>query len=632
MMNVTPRTVPLTKNYAFTHNTNINNNNAAVSSSRDGDATDSPQPVAANFNTALDHSSDYHQTAPLQPLSSSDLWHQFLTRLRMAGSTLEDIQECSAAVLHTLLQELGFSALQSARLETEWARRRPPPITPTRIPLSETSVEFKEVAAAATTYFSTLQQQGATVHILGVERVRNNATEAAFTSRQKDLRNPTAAPLRRWTLVPVDSVDRVLAEGFQALDRSSISAGPYGRGFAFSSQVDASIFSPVVMTTHKLVLADISTGNAKTVTEAEAEAHRARPMSDMLRTLFEEGYDSVVGRRRITSSEVHVVYHPQQVLPQYLVTFTINNSAATGGGGSGTSNGNALIGCGTTSIRCKDHPDHFVEFWCEEDARLVCSLCIFIGPYKTRRCLLLNDAASVEKRYVEKWVGNAHDFVGELGRVLLSFDTALDVVETHHHEQLSLVKQKVDAIKAALDASVKKLCDEVTRQTHHQTSLLQRTLSQLVAIVNTVEDRVAVGRSILDSGDNVGILELRQHLGTPVEPLPIPRFELPQVHVNDEQIVAILRASFELSGIPLRGNNNNNIVLPTLVDPNQILPQPERSSSSSSSNARWATQQQQQQPQQQQPGPPSRSGSHSYLPSLDDVAREAAGRVGDVRY
>eukprot|EP00759_Apiculatamorpha_spiralis_P018410 PhF_6_TR24806/c0_g1_i1/m.34138 len=265
----------------------------------------------------------------------SELWQQFLVKLRMAGTTIEDIQECSPTVLHTLLVELGFSALQSARLETEWSRRRPPSLSPARIPLAETSQEFKEIANAAMGYFHTVRQQGGAVNILAVERISNPMQEASFRTRKADLCNSGSVPLRKWYPLPFELVDRVVAEGFQTLENSVATQTPFGRGFMVSSEADVQNYG-VSIQGNKLVLVDVCIGNTKLILESECgELYRGRPSSEMMRLLFEEGCDSVQGRRRSNNNDVFVVYHPNQLLSKYIVTYSVNVAAPLVGSAGG---------------------------------------------------------------------------------------------------------------------------------------------------------------------------------------------------------------------------------------------------------------------------------------------------------
>eukprot|EP01062_Namystynia_karyoxenos_P073279 TRINITY_DN7009_c1_g1_i2.p1 TRINITY_DN7009_c1_g1~~TRINITY_DN7009_c1_g1_i2.p1 ORF type:complete len:1080 (+),score=199.19 TRINITY_DN7009_c1_g1_i2:83-3241(+) len=55
--------------------------------------------------------------------SDTDLWDQLLARLAAQGTRIGEVADCTESVLAELLAELGFTALQRARLQTEWAAR-----------------------------------------------------------------------------------------------------------------------------------------------------------------------------------------------------------------------------------------------------------------------------------------------------------------------------------------------------------------------------------------------------------------------------------------------------------------------------------------------------------------------------
>ena len=193
-------------------------------------------------------------------MASSDLWQEMQSRLQSVGTRTSDIQDCTPLVLQQLLQELGFSALQCAKLQTEWTRRgyraassassknaaaespnrqraggaaaasfaggTAPPI---RVALSETSAEFVDVAQTAADFLVA----GSRSNILAVERVTNtsladqfdrlNATlvrSAAGTSASLPGGRATTsgAPRRLFAaVVPTDLVDGLCSQGLGAL-------------------------------------------------------------------------------------------------------------------------------------------------------------------------------------------------------------------------------------------------------------------------------------------------------------------------------------------------------------------------------------------------------------------------------
>ena len=59
-----------------------------------------------------------------------NLWQEMLQRLQLQGTEISDVADCSTTVLAELLGELGFNALQKAKLQTEWVKRTATQLTP----------------------------------------------------------------------------------------------------------------------------------------------------------------------------------------------------------------------------------------------------------------------------------------------------------------------------------------------------------------------------------------------------------------------------------------------------------------------------------------------------------------------
>ena len=72
-------------------------------------------------------------------LASGDVWHEFVRKLKAAGYQLADLDGCTNDVFQSVVQELGgFSALQTAKLLSEWQRQ------------SSTSLAQRKTAALGT--------------------------------------------------------------------------------------------------------------------------------------------------------------------------------------------------------------------------------------------------------------------------------------------------------------------------------------------------------------------------------------------------------------------------------------------------------------------------------------------------
>jgi hypothetical protein len=503
-------------------------------------------------------------------MEASDLWQQFMLKLQVAGTSLHDIEGCSASVLQSVLAELGFSALQSAKLQTEWQRRcggaASGHVSPAgaaasasllRQGVAEDSAEYVEVTTAAGDF---LQNAGAVV--LGVERVTNAVLDNEQREMRRDMCNGKTVAVRKGRLVAADSVDRVAADGLfhdAAADRVCES------GYVLLSEVEDRALGAIASggaQAMKLVLYDVVAGNVKLMVEGVAANLAQFSTEQVRRSLRDEGFDSVqVQRAQAYESDAFVVFHARQAVPRYVVSFAFPAAGASPAR-SGASPHSALRA--SAGIMCAAHPAKPVEFWCVEEKKLVCSHCMFVDGYQQKACVMLDAGAAQEAAWLGTWVGSAEQFAGDITRVMSSFDAAMEGLEADALGELAAVRANVAEVKAQLDDFYQRISAEVERATQEQTSALQRSLMQVVALQSGVEDVVASSRAALASGSAIDVLSCREAAGKHWPAIDIPAYHAPQCAVDIGAMCATLRGPADLRLVP------GTVDLPELIDVNHL--------------------------------------------------------------
>ena len=534
-----------------------------------------------------------------------DLWPEFVQRLRASGTEVSDIMGCSSTVFHAVLSELGFSALHSARLQTEWSRRTRGAVDPgpsgllmdrdadtsgslvpcsgfgastaQRTAVNENSNEFKEIATEASAYLSkfTIENNPVAVNILSLERVSNPTLEWCVAERRRKLCNPQMPPIRTFALVPISEIDAACSEGLAA---SHILTGgePHfalseGCGMVFvvdPAPTTAALASGSVANT-KLLVCDAYFGNVKLLLDREAAqlCSSLGSREGILASLKAEGYDSVACRSGATGSreEAYGVFHPHQVVPRYCVTFTMPSSEAQGPSRSASlRDPEGTSASSSSSAFCPKHPKKVLEFWCPEEKKLLCSHCMYLDGYKNKSCILAEEAANAESAWVASWLRNAELFVKDTSTVTVAFDAAIDHVDQTFTRETYRLKDEAKRIKDAVDEIVALAEKRLVVEVNEHVDALQSSMARVVEVSAEVEERIVTTRRALASQDPLAILQARQKAGAPLPVVRIPELREPKMSFGGDP----LRAMEEQLVVRLEASTA--VQLPQIVDGNQI--------------------------------------------------------------
>lgn len=558
------------------------------------------------------------------------LWSEFIAALRKRSVDLSDIADCSPATFQALLGELGFTAIQSAKLQTLWAKQqhgngaRGPvaapgryaaaaratddaggdPQRPRRDRLDERSAEFTDVSNQALDFLAgAMAARGLTASVTSIEAVRNPVRERQckeFRNRLCDPSGGNGGSVVKGRLVPADLVDRTCAQGpvpHGAVDRALPS------GLVFHSEADdggaaSLLLGPDAVPT-KLVLFDVALGNAKLLTEDDAAALSVYSGDELLRSLRQEGFDSIqVQHAHAYRPDCFVVFDGRHAFPIYVVSYALSStpspsrSAAgsrTGGYPASANNKVAAVGSSAVgnqmtataenrvarassdaaaSSTCAKHHGKANEFWCLDERRLVCSHCMFVDGYQHKRCVLVDDGAAGEVPWLEAWAAKAEAFSGDVARVMSSFEAAMDSIEDAADRTVTRLVARANEVKRQVDDIVASETDRVRALATQQTSALQKALAEVVGTQSAVDDLARAARRSIAAGDSFQILALREAAGRDWPEVAVPEHSLyslePLPDPADDAITAALEPLFVTAPRP------GDVELPEVIDVNQL--------------------------------------------------------------
>jgi hypothetical protein len=531
----------------------------------------------------------------------TDLWHQFLHRLKQSGVELADIADCTAATLQSVLGELGFSALQTAKLQTEWNRRIATTgrITDTvssgpagastsvasatrttRLPIAEGSPNFIEVATIAADFFATAASaSGKSVAILSVESVSNPHRERAFQDVRTRMCDPTVSSALKGRLVPLDYVDRTCSNGpvhHATVDRI------LPTGFVFLTEADDSsvgsiLLGPEAVPT-KLILFDVLLGNPKVLSDDDAAALSVYPAEEIQQSLRQEGFDSIrVQHAHAYRPDAFVIFDGKFAVARYIVTFAYgaarNSSPSRRIMLDTTDRSFSNADASFTSHRsppgpsCPAHPGKSLDFWCTDERKLVCSHCMFLDGYQHKNVILAEQAAKEEAEWLRVWVDKAEVFSSDVGRVMSSFDAAMNHVDDMAEKAIHGLTQRVKDIKQQLDEAHIAAEEAIRTAARRETVALQRSLTEVVALQASVEDTARAARRAVGQSDTTQILSLRETAGRQWPTVAVPDYRAFQAVSSEtvrEAVPEFLRTVIAVEEI------EGAVELPLVIDVNQL--------------------------------------------------------------
>eukprot|EP00755_Sulcionema_specki_P008742 Sspe_Gene.41771::Locus_20221_Transcript_1_1_Confidence_1.000_Length_1649::g.41771::m.41771 len=254
------------------------------------------------------------------------LWQRFVELLAKRGTTVDKLLYATEAELEEILTDLGYRALERAQLRTTWHTMAREAGTLQDAPLSTTTMipattrEFTDVRILLEHYVDPDQSRMG-VSIIELERITNPVLEKRFERRKAELADKTAGVVRRFHS-PISSINtKIQDHGFSLL------VDGQRQFLRFVTKAPAS-HPPGAF---KLLLCDVAVGKYKAVNNDDGITPEQ---------LVSEGYDSMYlfyppkggedwsapphDRKRIPDE--FILFHPDQAIPRYVVTFIIHPS------------------------------------------------------------------------------------------------------------------------------------------------------------------------------------------------------------------------------------------------------------------------------------------------------------------
>ena len=522
-------------------------------------------------------------------MSGDELWDQFLFKLRATGTSLEEINDCTPHVLQNVLLDLGFSSIQCAKLQTLWSKRqqnrsgsptaaellggsheaRLTPLSAGSLAVVPTgSNEWHDVSSRARsvlTYFD----DG--IDVVQVERIHDPALDKAFKHQRGLMCNTSTVAVKKWILTSADAIALMLKDhgtgnlgGWDLTSRA---------GLVFHSDTSASLSSGSIETIPqcRLVLCEVVLGNTKLMDEEDVLLLNHFSQEQCRRSLNDEGYDSIQVRRTDRSlADVFILFSPAQCIPRYSVTPSDVDGSAPPLRLTSTSraDGHDVIAAPSDrTAKCRDHPNKFVEFWCVNDKKLLCSHCMFLNKdrYEGKRCILVEEAVELERQSLKAWTDAADLFIKASGTTMISFDSALDKIDSEATEQIQQLRRHFEDVRQFLDETQDALEEDIRTMAKEQSRALQLSLNEVVTIVSSVEDTITDANHALRNGtDPVDILVAQQTAQQQWPCARIPSYYVPRVEADIEPLKEAI-AHYVTTNVAA-----GSIELPEAVDPATI--------------------------------------------------------------
>eukprot|EP00755_Sulcionema_specki_P016680 Sspe_Gene.10534::Locus_3526_Transcript_1_1_Confidence_1.000_Length_3890::g.10534::m.10534 len=243
------------------------------------------------------------------------LWERMVDTLRREGTELSEVISCTDAVLGKLLQDLGFTALECAKLQTEWVRRcRAASLSP--VDSTTHPRDYERVQALL---------PPRAVRILQVERVENPYLEERFAQTAMSLSRPSHPVRSLWLRVDRYAGNESFAEAIGKVARLGFGRTLSPLFFSERSLPPVAFHPQFKNLTYKLLLCEVAVGSVRVVEPAEGQ--QAVETADA-ESLAAAGVDSlfIPPVRAFQSTEgdgfdnEYVIFREHQAIPRFIVT------------------------------------------------------------------------------------------------------------------------------------------------------------------------------------------------------------------------------------------------------------------------------------------------------------------------
>eukprot|EP01103_Thecamoeba_quadrilineata_P019150 TRINITY_DN763_c0_g1_i2.p2 TRINITY_DN763_c0_g1~~TRINITY_DN763_c0_g1_i2.p2 ORF type:complete len:210 (+),score=27.58 TRINITY_DN763_c0_g1_i2:823-1452(+) len=151
--------------------------------------------------------------------------------------------------------------------------------------------------------------------VRNIEKVINPELDTKFQERKLELHDPKAQTYWRFHGTEEDSMSTIVKEGFSLSPKNTRpkSLLKFGAGIYFAT--DSSLSCQYARGLNRLLLCEVSLGRSLFV----KEIHSSLDVAQLL-----QKYDSVFASRLHLRNDESVVYHPDQAIPRYVITFDMS--------------------------------------------------------------------------------------------------------------------------------------------------------------------------------------------------------------------------------------------------------------------------------------------------------------------
>lgn len=390
----------------------------------------------------------HHQQQNKGGSSSSsvvELWSGLVEDLRAANIPTAELHFINESSFGSLLTELGYHGVQRQALVTEWNRRVAAALR--FEPLTAGDPMFE---AAKRDVITISGMHPLNISVAGVTVLHNVEHESSFSLRLQD------AKLRATErLLLIGDHAKLLGFATHGVSQQPQLGGDHGLPAAtFARRPFASYVRP---TSLSVLVCDVIIGKPYMAPSSSSADHGSGASTAAEGTAsFLRDYDSCLFQDSIHGASV-AVYHPQQVLPKYLVQCNVD--------------------AGLTP--CPAHPSKAVEFFVVESHVFACSQCVVMGQYRGKDVITVDDALLQARSQMQELQREVLQVVSEMAATEADCDRQLGALPQSDLRQQALrqiesirreAEQKIAAIQLSLDTQERVEKDrilDVKRQSKH---------------------------------------------------------------------------------------------------------------------------------------------------------------------
>eukprot|EP01012_Entosiphon_sulcatum_P001156 TRINITY_DN10211_c0_g1_i1.p1 TRINITY_DN10211_c0_g1~~TRINITY_DN10211_c0_g1_i1.p1 ORF type:complete len:649 (+),score=112.57 TRINITY_DN10211_c0_g1_i1:23-1969(+) len=417
--------------------------------------------------------------------STADLWGIFLDKLEGMGSSFADVSGASEAVVLELFREMGFTALEQAKLQTEWRHRAATPACQLVV-LGEATREHADLVKQFR-QFTAVAARDTVVSVVAVERVDNEVLQRRFltacgASGSDGLGAGAGGPLtfRRWQHVPLEQASQACQHGLE------VQKGPNGEGIYLTTTP----LTTYTIGAHRLLLLEVFTGKTKACSKQER--------SLQLVAALEDGFSSMRIPNSETDGDDAVVLPVDHCVPKFLLTFTVAAKPKA------------------SAHSCLAHPDRSVEFWCTKHNLLVCAHCVVLAQHRDHQaqCIPLDKAANSQKGVLPQWVAKADKHFQDVITTLNALDGAVAALHANTDQEISEVRRQVRELKEKLDVKEGELAAELNTIRERQAQAIMESKAALRSYADRLKETIADANRVVTATapSDIHVLSARQML------------------------------------------------------------------------------------------------------------------------